>query len=224
VRAHAQSGEEAQRLIDAAPARGKKDKAHRQQALIEAANTVFAEHGYDCATTREIARRAGCAEGLIHRYFHGKQGLLLAILQGKSAQVVADFRQALPDHTTVREELRQIFDWYLKVMWERRDYMRVSISRATIDPEVGHTISHRINDIHVQLIAGKLRVHQDAGRIRPAADLRATAYSISALGFAIGFIFQSCFGEDRDLARHILMTAAGNITRGLAPATPATPR
>ena len=207
-------------MIDAAPARGKKDKAHRQQALIEAANAVFAEHGYDCATTREIARRAGCAEGLIHRYFHGKQGLLVAILQDKSTQVIAGFRQALPGRDTVLEELQQVFDWYLQVMWERRDYMRVSISRATIDPEVGHTISHRINDIHVQLIEEKLRVHRDAGRIRPEADIRATAHSVSALGFAIGFIFQSCFGQDRDLARHVLMTAAENITRGLAPAPP----
>ncbi len=211
-------------MIEAAPTKGKKDKEHRQQALIEAANAVFAEHGYDCATTREIARRAGCAEGLIHRYFHGKQGLLLAILQGKSAHVVADFRQALPDRDTVLAELQQLFGWYLKVMWERRDYMRVSISRATIDPEVGHTISHSINDIHVDLIEEKLRAHRDAGRLRPEADIRAAAYSISALGFAIGFIFQSCFGENRDLARHILMTAAENITRGLAPAPPETPR
>ncbi len=204
-------------MIDAAPARGKKDKAHRQQALIEAANEVFAEHGYDCATTREIAFRAGCAEGLIHRYFHGKQGLLVAILQGKSAQAIAGFRQALPGRDTVLEELQQVFDWYLKVLWERRNYMRVSISRAMIDPEVGHTISQRINDIQVQLIEEKLRVHRDAGRIRPEADIRATAYSVSALGFAIGFIFQSCFGQNRDLARQILMTAADNMTRGLAP-------
>ena len=220
----AQSRQEAQGLIETAPARGKKDKEHRQRALIEAANATFAEHGYDCATTREIARRAGCAEGLIHRYFRGKQGLLLAILEGKSAQVVAGFRQALPGRDTVLEDLQQIFDWYLTVMWERRDYMRVSISRATIDPEVGHMISHRINDIHVQLIEEKLRRHRDAGRIRPEADLRAAAHSVSALGFAIGFIFQSCFGESRDQARHILMTAADNITRGLAPAAPETPQ
>ncbi|MDO8615063.1 MAG: TetR/AcrR family transcriptional regulator [Dehalococcoidia bacterium] len=200
------------------PERGKHDKECRQRALLDAANTVFAERGYDAATTREIASRAGCAEGLIHRYFSGKHGLLLAILESKGSQIRDDLPSVLPDRDSVREELEQLLLWYWEAFWQRRDYMRVSISRAMIDPEVGHAIAHRINDAHVELITGKLRRHQAAGRIRQDAGLQAVAYSISALGFAIGFVFQSCFGESREKARHILLTAADTITRGLVPA------
>lgn len=198
------------------PERGKRDKECRQRALLDAANAIFAERGYDAATTREIAERAGCAEGLIHRYFSGKNGLLLAILEDKGSQIRDDLRAALPDQDTVHEELERLLLWYWDAFWERRDYMRVSISRATIDQEVGHTIAHKINDAHVELIAEKLRRHQQAGRIRPDAGLQATAYSLAGLGFAVGFMLQSCFGKDRQLARQILLSSADTIARGLS--------
>src|SRR5881628_740871 len=85
--------------------RGKRDKEQRRQSSIDSATAVFAERGYDCATTREVAERANCAEGLIHRYFNGKRGLLLAILEDRGAHVPDAFEFALPDRDTLAEEI-----------------------------------------------------------------------------------------------------------------------
>ena len=57
------------------------DRAAKKQALIRAALGLFAAKGYEVTTTREIAASAGCAEGLIHRYFSGKAGLLAAMIE-----------------------------------------------------------------------------------------------------------------------------------------------
>jgi AcrR family transcriptional regulator len=57
----------------------KRNRVVRERALLAAASKLFASRGYEATTTREIAARAGCAEGLIHRYFKSKAGLLLAI-------------------------------------------------------------------------------------------------------------------------------------------------
>src|SRR3989442_358268 len=94
--------------------------------------------------------------------------------------------------------------------------MRVSVAQAVIGPEIGHTISAGINTNRVKLISEKLRRHQNAGRIRPDVDLEAIAQSITGLGFAMGFVFQVCFGEDRELARRIILGAAAAICRGIA--------
>src|SRR5579883_2178780 len=80
---------------------GRHDKAARQQALVDAASAIFAEQGYDAATTREIAERAACAEGLIHRYFGGKQGLLLAVLERKVKDLTAEYCACAPDSPTL---------------------------------------------------------------------------------------------------------------------------
>lgn len=60
-----------------------KDRSISEQKLIEAADEIFSKHGFDGATTREIANRAGLNLALIARYFDGKYGLLLAVLDRK---------------------------------------------------------------------------------------------------------------------------------------------
>ncbi len=46
-----------------------------RQALIDAALEVFLQRGFARATTREIARTAGLAEGTIYRHFVDKYDL-----------------------------------------------------------------------------------------------------------------------------------------------------
>ena len=216
VRARARTSQEELAIsLQAGPEPRSRDPEQRRSDLIDAANAVFAEHGYDASTTREIAERAGCAEGLIHRYFNGKRGLLLAILESKAAHVVEEFEFELPDQPTLWAEISGILLRDLELFWERRDFMRVSVSQATIDPEIGRTISAKVNDQRVHLMVRKLERHQAAGRIREGTDVTAIAYALSALGFSIGFVFQACFGEDRALAQRIMEGAALAICNGI---------
>lgn len=50
--------------------------------LIVAARELFAERGYDAATTREIAARAGVDPGMIRHHFGSKENLFLQSLEG----------------------------------------------------------------------------------------------------------------------------------------------
>jgi AcrR family transcriptional regulator len=49
--------------------------------LIEAGIDVFGEHGYEAATTRMIAKKAGVNIAAIPYYFNGKQGLYRAVVE-----------------------------------------------------------------------------------------------------------------------------------------------
>jgi len=203
--------------------RGKHAKDQRQRALIEAATAVFAEHGYDAATTREVAERAGCSEGLIHRYFKGKHGLLLAIMQSKAAGVLEDLGSGLPDRDSVGAEIEQILSWHLACLWDYSDFMRVAVSRATIDPDIGHTLGESINQQQVSLILRRLQRHREAGRIRSDVDLEAMAQAIAGIGFMLGFFGQVVFGMDRDHVQHIAIESAAALSRGIAAETAVQP-
>ena len=196
--------------------RGKRDKEQRRQCLIDSATAVFAERGYDCATTREVAERANCAEGLIHRYFNGKRGLLLAILESRATQVVEDFVGALPDRDTLEDEIEGIILWHLDTMWQRRDFMRVAVSQAAVDSEIGRTINEGIHNERVRLTKQKLERDQRDGGIRSGVDLEAIAQTITGVGFALGFSFQVSLGQDRELARRIAIEAAATLSRGIS--------
>ena len=194
-----------------------RDKEQRQLALIDAANAVFAERGYDVATTREIAERAGCAEGLIHRYFAGKRGLLLAILEHKGQVLTSEWGAALPDLDSVRDEIEQILLHDIRLKSERSNFMRVSVSQAAIEPDIGAAIRDGVRARQVEFIAAKLQRHQDAGRIREDVNIAALSTAISGLGFATGFMYVVAFGGARKDAERIAREAAAAIARGIAP-------
>jgi AcrR family transcriptional regulator len=83
--------------------------AETRRQLLEAAGRVFAVRGYARATTKEIAKVAGVAEGTIYRHFADKQDLFYATFSAKSA-VTADVFLRLPElagKETVRENLRR---------------------------------------------------------------------------------------------------------------------
>ena len=47
-----------------------------KEKLIIVARDLFAEHGYEAASTRMIAFKAGCNVAMIGYYFGSKEGLL----------------------------------------------------------------------------------------------------------------------------------------------------
>jgi len=51
-----------------------------RRRIIEAADALIREHGLAGATTREIARAAGCAEGSIYVHFEDKIDLVIAVV------------------------------------------------------------------------------------------------------------------------------------------------
>ena len=206
------------------PEPGKRDKQRRQRSLIDAANAVFAERGYDAATTREVAKRAGCSEGLIHRYFGGKRGLLLAVMESKATAVLEGFSSALPDRDNVREDIEQALLWPLGVLWEHRDFLRVAVAQATIDAELGHSVAGRIHNQRVSLVLEKLRRHREASRIRRDIDLEAIAQAIAGFGFMLGFMGQVVIGMDREYAQRITVAFASVLTRAVSAEPPVEPQ
>src|SRR6266700_1597398 len=63
-----------------------------RETILAAARQQFAERGYDSATIRGIAARAGVDPALVHHYFGSKDRLFLAALQlqASPSEVVAE--------------------------------------------------------------------------------------------------------------------------------------
>ena len=82
-----------------APAR-RRNAADSRQALLAAAQELFAERGFERSTIRDIGDRAGLDPTLIARYFGNKAALYLAALR-------SDFDaedDAVPDLLRARSE------------------------------------------------------------------------------------------------------------------------
>ncbi|MGO4536692.1 TetR/AcrR family transcriptional regulator [Leifsonia sp. 2MCAF36] len=65
------------------PGRPRKERgaASARAAILRAAAEEFAERGYEAASLRAVARRAGVDSALVHHYFDGKADLFAATLE-----------------------------------------------------------------------------------------------------------------------------------------------
>jgi AcrR family transcriptional regulator len=73
-------------------------------ALLEAARAVFAERGYDGATVRVIAERAGVDAAMVNHWFGGKEPLFVAALDlpADPAAILGEALAGDPEHLAER--------------------------------------------------------------------------------------------------------------------------
>jgi len=192
-------------------ARRTRNRTAREESLIAAATKLFASHGYESATTRAIAAAAGCAEGLIHRYFGGKEGLLLALITRQVSKEVVDLK-SLPPAATMADEVAQLVGWEVERFWQDRDFFRVVIPRAFLDPELGRVISGVAATQRASAIAERLRTFTQS-RSLPAQELDTLANFISVTGFAFGFMRPVVLHQDREKAKKMAVMTARMMVR-----------
>ena len=111
------------------------------QALIEAAEAMFAAHGYDAVGTPEIAQKAGVSVGTFYRYFDDKHEVYLEISRRMMAEAYSTTIEGLTParfiglerHETIAETIALLFDHVLSRPELSRTFMEMSLR----DPEVG---------------------------------------------------------------------------------------
>lgn len=176
--------------------RKKRDREGSTQALLQAAIEVFSTVGYDAATTRAVAKKAGVSEALIQRYFDGKAGLLVAVIESFSSDEIETQLASLPYQPTVREEIEQLMKLFCDQMKQHTPFMRVALSRAIVDPKVGRQLAVIVHGRRLPAIMARLNSYKDRGLLAPDTNIMAMAFGVSSLGFSLGFMAPSVFGME----------------------------
>jgi AcrR family transcriptional regulator len=69
----------------------------RRQQIVDIASELFSQRGFNGATTKEIADRAGVSPAIIFRHFPSKEAIYSAILDHKLKQAAERIRGRLAD-------------------------------------------------------------------------------------------------------------------------------
>lgn len=201
--------------MSAAKARPKtRNRAVKEKALIQAATKLFADKGYESTKTRDIAALAGCAEGLIHRYFQGKAGLLLAIVQSRISQEVSDISAQVPLADNVEDEIRRLVRWEVERMWADRDFLKIVMPRALLDPAIGRVVNRMGPERRCEIISARLKTFKKS-KTMLAEDIRAIAEFVGSVGYLFGFLRPVLLQQDRKLSRRTADSITDLLVRSL---------
>ncbi len=123
----------------------------RQEEILTAAVSVFSEKGYAGATTSEVAKAAGVAEGTIFRYFKTKKDLLTAIVV-KFAQsvsgnlVMAGIEKIVAESEgkDIRIVLKEILMDRLHLLHRMMPVFQVVLTEALYHPEIRNAMYENV--------------------------------------------------------------------------------
>lgn len=109
-----------------------KDRKASEDKLLKAAELIFAKHGFQGATTRMIAEKANVNLSLINRYFDGKYGLLIKIIELK-AQECHGLEYSPKDNLV--DELNAYCEMQTRQFYEGLSLFRIILVQYITDPK-----------------------------------------------------------------------------------------
>ncbi len=108
-----------------------------RKKIEEAALTLFVEKGINGATTKEIAREAGVAEGSIYRHFENKEDLAIQLYEAKNKLLVTHLHKGLTGQKNAEQKLEQfIFSFFQFGQKEPLAYTYIMASHPLIFPKI----------------------------------------------------------------------------------------
>jgi TetR/AcrR family transcriptional repressor of mexJK operon len=88
----------------------------RVSELLDVATEVFVEHGFEGASTNEIARRANCSKTTFYSRFPTKEKLFTAVLERRTKLIFNQFATTLSSKLPLEEALKEYGFRLLQVM------------------------------------------------------------------------------------------------------------
>ena len=115
-----------------------------REKILEAADDLFGEIGFDAATTRQIADTSGVNKALIHYHFGSKDELFQALLDQYYAKLTGTLAGALTDEGSVQQRIDRVIDIYVDFLAENRNFSRMLQREASGGRHVDRIVTHMI--------------------------------------------------------------------------------
>jgi TetR/AcrR family transcriptional regulator len=160
-------------------------RGEAKDRIVAAAVEAFAEKGFEAASTRDIAQRAGTDQGLVTYHFPSKDLLwraaadqLFGVLGNRLGDRVASLAQADP-----RERIRGAIREYVRWVAEHPEFFRFLVDEGNLS----NARTRWLVDTHIK---PRFEFMKEAGLARAAGiDEAAIPHAFFALSGAAGLIF-----------------------------------
>jgi len=188
--------------------------------LLDAAEALIAERGFDDAGIAEIARRANSSVGGFYRRFRDKEGLLRALHERFCEEALATAAAALApsrwEQASVAEIIGAFTTFLVRIFREREGFFRTVLVRGAADLAVRERTDRMFDDI-----AGRLNAVLEGRGPEPLSPL-ATRFTLHVLIGTLNHVLVVQPGAiglaDPQLADELTRVVLGYL--GLQPTTP----
>lgn len=156
-----------------------------RRRILEAAEQVFAEHGYHEASIVKITEQANVALGTFYLYFDSKRTVFEALVIDLNGRVRQSMSEAMAGAVNRVDAERRGFEGFFRFTAQHPALYRVVREAEFVSPEAMQLHYSRI----VEGYTAGLQAAQQQGDVDPLLDPEIAAWALMGMGELIGMRF-----------------------------------
>jgi AcrR family transcriptional regulator len=146
------------------------DPGRRREQILDAANALFSERGYDEVSVEDIASAAGVTRGLVHHYFGGRKEVYVALLHRLGT--MREEELSPPVGRSARARLADSVSRWLDWTEQNRTIWLATLGRGEdiADPDVRAVVLDLVRRAAAIVAAHHADIAADSPRLRYALE------------------------------------------------------
>jgi len=149
----------------------------KKDELFDAALSLFAEKGFQGTSIRDLAGACNTSISNLYHHFGSKEGLLVAILDRYSGELLEALREASRETTDPLESFKALLATHVRMAWTRTREGKISFQdEEHLTPE-GRDQSRKIQRQILEIYRQHLLALQELGLLR-VTNLTVLAFNV----------------------------------------------
>jgi AcrR family transcriptional regulator len=146
-------------------------KQRNKQAIVEAAISLFSEHGYENTSIEQIARAAGVGKGTVYSYFQTKKDLLKGFCEYELEKIHLELVKRSNQDTSILEQMLAIYMTEFHHVTQNREFGRLYMRESIFPKDAEIQDNKETDDKYFQMLFPILQKGQERGELRKDVEL-----------------------------------------------------
>lgn len=187
-----------------------------REKILEAADELFGELGFDATSTRLIGERSGLNKALIHYHFKNKDALFHAVLDRYYARLGEVLRELLggAGGGGLRERMAHTLDAYVDFLAANHRFCHMVQREVAVHRHLGPIVGHMAPMLRVGASLIRAQHPATAGGELAAEQLLVSFYGMIVSTFTYAPVLEQLLGSD-PLAQDALAARKRHLRRML---------
>jgi AcrR family transcriptional regulator len=144
----------------------------RREEILAVAGEVFIERGFEAATTREIAMRAGILSGALYHHFRTKEEMLFELVRDVYSGILARLQAVERLDIPAEETLRIAVKNHVRYVIENQKRTALVLDEFRSLTREHQRLVRRVENAYAERLDNLIRAGQESGAIRTDLEVR----------------------------------------------------
>jgi len=181
-----------------------------RELVLDAAERVMAEHGFEAATLARVVEEAGIPMSSVYHYFGSKERILLAVMERGAGRFFADLPDLDRRAGRPAQHLARIVSATVRTLERHPDFLRLLIVFAVQPPTAGEgeiqAVVRRVREHALELLRAQIAAAFGDDPHSPATDQLAR-FALAAIDGA----FVACQADRTASLEQLLQPLAASL-------------